>query len=133
MVSLSKNLSLFLKSLPGYACLVIFFLLGEAMHRGFNLPIPGAVLGMILLFLARSYIPYMVPQSTVVAAHQLISAMALLLLPAAVGIFFLPPAFHQQLPAIGGAIILGTVISLVLTSLLMSRLLGQTAQRDADD
>lgn len=78
---------------------------------------------MVFLFLALTFTAGWIPAATLEVAQRLISLLALLLLPPSVGIFFLPEEFQSQLPAIVGAIVFGTLLSMVITGWLMTRLL----------
>ncbi len=109
--------------LQGFAFLILFKLLGEALVSLAGLPIPGPVIGMLLLFLwlqLRGGASAPLHQ----ASHQLIQNMGLLFLPAGVGLFFLPASLQREWPAILGAILGGTLISMLFTAWLI-RLLGQ--------
>jgi holin-like protein len=97
-------------------------LLGEFIHISADLPMPGAVIGMVLLLLlllARKSIVETVEPSS----QKLISLLPLLFMPPTVGIAFLGADFNDQWPAFAAAAILGTVFTLCFCALLLKRLL----------
>lgn len=71
-----------------YIQLMIIFaisLLGEAISTVFNLPVPGSIIGLILLFLALQFKILRLRHISVVG-NFLLDNMTILFLPAAVGI-----------------------------------------------
>lgn len=92
--------------------------LGEAIKLALGLPLPGPVLGMLILLAALFVLggPDAELRDT---SNRLVQYLALLFLPPAVGLFFLGPDFSDQWPAVAGAIILGTALTLVLCGALL--------------
>lgn len=109
--------------IKGIICLIFFYALGEGITLLTNLPIPGAVIGMLLLFFLLRYRGQSTPTWLNDSSQLFIRFLPLFFLPAAVGIFFLPDAFHTQWPAFLGAIVIATLISLATTALVMKELL----------
>ena len=80
--------------IAAFAGIFLCQLLGELLARAFNLPLPGPVLGMGLLFLfllvrgvqARGTRAQAVPVSLAAAADGLLGHLSLLFVPAAVGV-----------------------------------------------
>lgn len=105
--------------LRGLACLLFFQFLGEAITRLSNAPIPGPVIGMVLLFLVLQISRCELPIWLGKTSQQLIRGLAFLFLPACAGIFFLPPEYQDQWPAIIGAIVIGTPLSMAATAVLL--------------
>jgi len=116
--------------LKGLTVLLVFQLLGEVVSNYFRLPVPGPVIGMLLLFTVLLVIGSRPSLDT--ASKPLIQHLSLLFLPAGVGIFFLPNHFDDQWPAILFAIIPATLISLVLTAWLLKRLTPTEKGRQHD-
>ena len=118
--------------LKGIPCLMLFYLLGEGLARLTEAPIPGAVIGMVMMFaalrLSRRTTPLWLEQSS----QFFIRYLALFFLPAAVGLFFLPESFDNQWPAILGAIVLATLISLGATALLLNRLVQASSDKEQE-
>ncbi len=106
----------------GLTLLIAFLWLGEGIASYTQIPVPGSVLGMLLLFAALRLHPGTAPEWLANTAHQLIALLPLFFIPAGVGIFFLPDGFATQWPALLGAIILGTLVSITLTGLVLKAL-----------
>ncbi|HUH36714.1 MAG TPA: CidA/LrgA family protein [Spongiibacteraceae bacterium] len=102
----------------GLAILLFCQWLGEVVKTALGLPLPGAVLGMLILLLALFALggPDDGLQKT---SNQLIQYLALLFLPPAVGLFFLGPTFADQWLAMAGAIVLGTTLTLLFCGALL--------------
>ena len=96
--------------LHGFALLLVFQLVGEFLSRVLQLPIPGPVLGMMLLFSALIWLGR-VPKGLRVAGEGLLAYLALLFVPAGVGLM-------AHLHLIGQdwfAILVGLLVSTMLT------------------
>lgn len=114
--------------LLGFIALFGCQLVGEALVHWLQLPVPGAVCGMLLLFLllflrALAGAPA-VPDSLNQVSAGMIQYLALFFLPAGIGIFFLPAEFSGLWWPLLLVILPGTVLTLVLTAWLLNRLLG---------
>jgi putative effector of murein hydrolase LrgA (UPF0299 family) len=114
-----------LKFLPGFALLIGFHWLGDYLKIHLQLPLPGAVVGMLLL-LVTLMIYGSVPDTVERAAQPLLRHMSLLFIPPGVGLFFLAPDIFAQWPAIIGAIVISTAVTLAASGILMQRLFGKT-------
>lgn len=113
-------MNMIIDTLKGLAVLVLFQLLGEGLAQILPIPVPGPVVGMVLLFFTlRQLNP---PDWLINTAGSLIGLLSLFFIPAGVGIFFLPEALQQQWPAILAAIIGGTLLSIALTGLTLKAL-----------
>jgi holin-like protein len=97
---------------------------GEAIKAYFNISLPGPVLGMLIL-LAGLLLFKRIPESVSHSSQRLISLLGLMFLPAAAGLFFLGSQFNNQWPAIIGAVVLGSVLSLIFNGLIMSWLVNR--------
>ena len=103
------------------AIIIGFYCLGELTHNLFHLPIPGAVIGMVYLYL------YLImhkgaSNSLQRAGRLLISNLPLLLIPSSAGVVLCIGLLEEKGLVI--ALILSTsiVFSLILTAWMMSRL-----------
>jgi len=98
--------------------LLVLQLVGEVIARGFNLPIPGPVIGMLLLFLALALRGG--PTSDLQATSQgLLQHLSLLFVPAGTGIVLhLHRVADEWLPLLL-SLLSSTVLTLALTALLM--------------
>jgi holin-like protein len=106
--------SLLHKPLLGFTVLLLFQWLGEAAVKLAHLPLPGAVLGMFLLFLAllawgRA------PGAVHSAAHSLLSNLSLLFVPAAVGAMLRLSGLLDWGLAFVALIVLSTLVTLAVT------------------
>ncbi len=124
MATVAQNL---IATGKGLAVLIAFLWLGEGIANYTGAPIPGGVLGMLLLFTVLRLYPGTTPGWLVDTAHRLIALLPLFFIPAGVGIFFLPDGFADQWPALLGAIILGTLLSITLTGLVLKALATKAA------
>lgn len=109
--------------LYGFLVLTVFFMAGEVLRVLLALPVSGGVIGMILLTLllmARGG----TSESLAGASQALISVLVLLIMPGVVGVFFVADEFAGQWLAIGVALALGTLLSVITTLWLMQRLSG---------
>ena len=105
--------------LAGFIILLLFQLLGELITQWYQLPIPGAVIGMFLLFIFL-LITGGPGKSITSASERLIRYLALFFLPAGVGIFFLGEQIGKHWLAVIYAASLGTIAAIIVTSLCMT-------------
>lgn len=104
--------------LSGLLILLGFQLAGELLVSFAGLAIPGAVAGLLLLFLAL-LLRGSAGASLEETSHRLIGLLPLLLILPSAGVFFLGERFAGQWPAFVGAIVLGTLFTLLFCALLM--------------
>lgn len=107
--------------LQGFIILLLFQLLGEAIVTLTHSPVPGPVIGMLLLWLGL-HIKRGPSSALSQSSHQFIQYLSLLFLPAGVGLFFLPAHIQQHWPAIAGAMVIGTLVSLLFSGWLIKNL-----------
>ena len=97
---------------------LIFQLVGEVTARGFNLPIPGPVLGMLFLFIALMIKggPGKELQGT---SQTLLQHLSLLFVPAGTGIMVhLNRVASEWLPLML-SLVISTLATLIVTALVM--------------
>lgn len=102
--------------------LLVFQLIGEVIVQYFVLPVPGPVIGMILLFAALA-VRGGAPDNLRSTASGLLQHLSLLFVPAGVGIMVHFSRLGDEWPAIVGALVVSTFVTLGVTSLLLSALL----------
>ncbi|ACL26586.1 CidA/LrgA family protein [Chloroflexus aggregans] len=91
-------------------------LIGEVISRGLRLPVPGPVVGMLLLFAILRWRGGPPPQLST-TAHGLLAHLPLLFVPAGVGVIVhIPLLIREGLPLFA-AIIVSTIITLLVTGL----------------
>ena len=102
-------------------------LLGEVLVIATGLPLPGPVIGMALLFvglLLRGSIPAGLDRM----GDALLSHLSLLFVPAGVGVMLHAEVIGAELLPIAGAVILGTMLTIVVTAWIMQFLTRRSAQ-----
>ena len=111
--------------------LLVFQLLGEVVARWLSLPVPGPVLGMLLLFLALAMRggPGHELQAT---SQNLLQHLSLLFVPAGVGVMVhLTRVADEWLPLLL-SLLISTALTLAVTALVMKLFMrGQTTPGDA--
>jgi len=118
--------------LNGITILLFFQLLGEFTTRYLELPVPGPVLGMLLLFLALSLRGH-VPDSLDTASSALLTHLSLLFVPAGVGMMVHFHRLADEWMPIVVTLLLSTLITLFTTAALMyglDRLIKRKAQQN---
>ena len=108
--------------LDGLLILLAFQFAGELLVQTFNLPLPGPVLGMVLL-LAVLTTRAAVLQRIAPAANLLIGNLTLLFFPIGIGIVLEWDRYAEHGLALLVSIVLGTVLALVLVTGLLKLLL----------
>ena len=94
-------------------------LVGEVTVLVSGLPVPGPVVGMLLL-LGWLSIRGRVPEQVERTADTLLGHLSLLFVPAGVGVLVHWERVRDQWLAIGVALVLGTLITLAVTALTMA-------------
>ena len=115
--------------LRGLLILLLLQGIGEAAVYFSGIPIPGPVIGMVLLFLALQLSNRELPTGLGEASHFMIRWLSLLFVPACVGFFFLATIETDQWLAVAGVIIFATLVTMILTALLMKYLLAKQQQK----
>ncbi len=100
-----------------------FQLAGEVIVRALGAPLPGPVLGMLLLFVALS-VRGRVPEPLRRASQGLLGNLSLLFVPAGVGVIV-----HLQLLAADWWRLLIAIVASTLVTLLVTALVMQAAIR----
>ncbi len=109
--------------------ILICQLIGEVSVRAAGLPVPGPVLGMLLL-LGWLFLRGGVSEEVGRTADTLLANLSLLFVPAGVGVLVHWQRVRGEWVAIAAALILGTLITLAVTALTMAgvrRLLTRAA------
>lgn len=106
-----------MNGLRGLAWLLVFQSIGELLSRGFSLPLPGPVLGLVLLLVALRFPVVREPVGE--CAQFLLSHLSLLFIPVGVGVM----THLALLGEYGGrmllVIVLSTWIGLGVTALVL--------------
>ncbi|WP_297791086.1 CidA/LrgA family protein [uncultured Marinobacter sp.] len=104
--------------LNGITLLLVYQLVGEVTVRLLEVPIPGPVLGMVMLFVTL-LIRGQAPESVDQASSALLSHLSLLFVPAGVGMMVHFDRIAEEWVPITLALLLSTIITMVATALIM--------------
>ncbi|MDF1609008.1 CidA/LrgA family protein [Hoeflea sp. YIM 152468] len=96
-------------------------LIGELVTRFLGLPVPGPVAGMVILFVLLA-LKGSVPQHVGTVADSLLRNLALLFVPAGVGVMAHLGLLGQDWLPISVALVGSTLATIAVTGLVMSRL-----------
>lgn len=98
--------------------LLLYQLAGEVIAQFFALPIPGPVIGMALLF-ATLVVRGGVSNELRDTASNLLQHLSLLFVPAGAGVMVHFSRLGEEWPAIVGALVISTFVTLGVTGLLL--------------
>ena len=118
--------------LNGITLLLIYELVGEVATLVLQLPVPGPVLGMTLLFLTLLVRGSVIP-SLDTAANALLDRFSLLFVPAGVGVMVHFDLLAKQWLPIVAALVLSTILTLTGTAAMMEiarRILSKRVPND---
>ena len=103
--------------------LLIFQLIGEVLARGLSLPVPGPVIGMLLLF-ASLVVRGGISKELQSTSQTLLQHLSLLFVPAGTGVMLhLHRVADEWLPLLL-SVLISTLATLVVTALVMKFMLG---------
>jgi len=117
--------------LNGIALLLFCQLCGEALVRLLGWPVPGPVIGMFLLFLGLRYRGRS-SHDLDLTADGLLRYLALLFVPAGVGVMVYFDALDGLWLKLGVTLLASAVITLVVTGLTMQWLLRRRSREPRD-
>lgn len=104
-----------------FATLLVFQTLGEGLAFAFALPVPGPVIGMLLLFfylmLRKTAADQLAPTT-----YEFLKHLSLLFVPAGVGIMVHADRVVAEWLPIAAALVISAMVSLVVTALVLRRL-----------
>lgn len=105
--------------LNGLACFMAFQLLGEAISLYFMLPIPGPVIGLLMLFALLLIIG---KQNAALnhSADVILKHLSLLFVPAGVGLMTLFSQLQGQWLTMLVVIVAGAIITMLSTAVIMA-------------
>lgn len=103
----------------GYLALILLCqLIGEIITRVTKLPVPGPVIGMVLLFCGL-VVRGKMPSELETVGGFLLRYLPLLFVPAGVGVITNLDLLTRSWAPIAGAIIIGTAVTIAITGLVM--------------
>ena len=97
--------------------LLVFQSVGELLARGLRLPLPGPVIGMVLLLLALRWPAVQKPVSE--TAEFLLSHLSLLFVPVGVGVMTHLSLVSQYGARMLAVVVLSTLAGLAVTALML--------------
>ncbi len=111
--------------------LLLYQLTGEILVHVLDLPVPGPVIGMALLFLTlviRGYGERPIPRALQQTANTLLQHLSLLFVPAGTGVMlYLQLIMDESLP-ISVALIISTIGGMTITALILRALTRKNAE-----
>lgn len=107
----------------GITTLLACQLAGEILVRLLHLPVPGPVLGMVLLFLALALRRREAPEELGRTADGLLGNLGLLFVPAGVGVVLHLPLLARDWAPLSLAVLAGTLAAIALTGRIAQALL----------
>jgi putative effector of murein hydrolase LrgA (UPF0299 family) len=110
---------------PAFALLLVFQLIGEVAVQLLSLPLPGPLVGMLLLF-AGLVLRGALPAALGEAAGALLNHLVLLFIPAVTGVMMYFERIGQEWLPFFAACILGAAITLGVTALTLRWMLKKT-------
>ncbi|MFT5176558.1 MAG: holin-like protein [Gammaproteobacteria bacterium] len=120
-----------MKFFNGITLLLVFQLVGEIGVLALRMPVPGPVLGMLLLFVTL-LLRQRTSKSLATASTALLSHLSLLFVPAGVGMMIhFDRIFAERLP-LSLTLVLSTLITMAATAVIMhcsARVLSKRAKR----
>ncbi len=115
----------------GITLLLIYQLAGEVSVRLLGLPVPGPVMGMVMLFLTLMIRGRLV-KAVEPASSALLSHLSLLFVPAGVGLIVHFSRLGNEWLPIGVTLLLSTIITMAVTALVMQWVTRLTARREPE-
>ena len=109
------------------AALLVCQLAGEVAARALGLPVPGPVIGMVLLFAALMLRGREAPEDLTRTADGLLGNLGLLFVPAGVGVVIHLPVLARDWAPISLAVLAGTLAAIAATGRLAQWLLRRLA------
>ncbi len=106
----------------GLIILVLYHQLGQLLMTWVQWPIPGAVFGMLMMFITLLVVKQP-PQSIQQSSEFLLRHLALLFVPAGVGIMLLFDLIKNEWLAMVVSMVLSTLVSLAFVAWLMQKLI----------
>ncbi len=112
--------------------LLVYQLIGEAISTAFELPLPGPVVGMALLFLSLM-VRGDLPAGLKDTAQGILSHLSLLFVPAGVGVMMHLHLIAAEWTAITAALLVSTVLTVLVTAGVMVGLTRLTGDAPTDE
>ncbi|MFV0333683.1 MAG: CidA/LrgA family protein [Tropicimonas sp.] len=115
--------------IPALTLILSFQLIGEIASRGLHLPLPGPVVGLVLLVLSCAIWPRLVERIRPVA-QGLLSHLSLFFVPAGVGVIAHLPVLGQHGIGLALALAVSTVLAIAVGALSFAAVVRLMGARD---
>lgn len=109
--------------------LLVFQLVGEALSHALDLPVPGPVIGFMLLLVALA-LRGSVPADLRTTATGMLNHFALMFVPAGVGVMVHLSRLRDEWLPISVAVVLSTILAIASTALVMQWLMRRFADQE---
>ncbi|WP_370280116.1 CidA/LrgA family protein [Pontibacterium sp.] len=116
----------------GFLILIACQLMGELIVYGLGIPVPGAVVGMVLLLIGLMVRGEVAPGLRT-SAEGLLSILPLMLVPAGVGLMVHFQLIAAEWVAILAALVVSTFVTLLLVTLLLKWMNARKVKDDASE
>lgn len=114
--------------IPAITALLSCQLAGEVLARSLTLPVPGPVIGMVLLFVVLLWRGPDAPRGLAETAEGLLGNLGLLFVPAGVGVVLHLPLLARDWAPLSLAVVGGTLAAIAATGRLAQWLLGRAGR-----
>ncbi|MDT2596486.1 CidA/LrgA family protein [Enterococcus dongliensis] len=101
-----------MKMFKELSLLLLYSILGEGIRMFFHLPVPGSIIGILLLFLSFQT-KILKPAAIEDTANFLLNHLTILFVPAGVGLMQYYGAIKYTWPILLGAVVICSLVSLV--------------------
>ncbi|SDE56903.1 Putative effector of murein hydrolase LrgA, UPF0299 family [Paracoccus isoporae] len=115
--------------IPALTIILCFQLVGEIASRGLSLPLPGPVVGLVLLVAACLLRPALADRLRAVASGTL-AHLSLFFVPAGVGVIAHLPVLAEHGLALGLAVAASTVLAIAAGAVTFAAVARRTGQTD---
>lgn len=115
--------------LGGLTVLLVYQLIGEVLVRLLDVPVPGPVVGLALLFISLLIRRDAPPAAIQQAATGILKHLSLLFVPAGVGVMLHYQRLADEWLPILAALVISTVLTIALTALSMQWMLRRRARK----
>jgi holin-like protein len=112
--------------LPAITILLIYQTVGEIAAHGLGLPVPGPVIGMVMLF-TTLVVRGGAPDNLRDTAGGILTHLSLLFVPAGVGVMIHVERLRGEALPILVSLVASTAITIAVTALVFQRLRGRRA------
>ena len=105
--------------LPAITLLLVYQTIGEIIAHGLDLPVPGPVIGMLMLF-ATLVAKGSAPDALRDTANGLLTHLSLLFVPAGVGVMIHVDRIRGEAVPIVVSLVLSTALTIAVTALVFA-------------